>query len=404
MSTPQKVEKVSKAKGRLILEHPFFASLLLRTDVVMTEQFPYAATDGTKIYVNPKFAEDCSVDDLMSVLAHEVGHDSLLHSLRMDGRNHTLWNIAGDHAINLMLEEQGFKAPKALPGGWLADPKYDGWSADRIYADLQRNPPPSPPSGSGGNGPPSSSGSEGGEDKGDSSQPDHDPGLGHERDILHGDLLPTPAKTEAEKAEAEQRTRQRVAAAATMARMQGKLSGRLARMVDDMLETKVSWTDVLADFLLKVVKAREVWTRRNRRFPNIILPSRHEKRMGPIVFIPDTSGSMWGPGGDIQRVVSEMAHCAAQTRPEHIRVVWADTEVEEEVYEPDEFSFDVLEPKGCGGTDMRVPLKHVEQYEPQAVVLMTDGYTPWPDAEPPYPLIVLCTTDAPVPIGRVVRV
>ncbi len=188
-----------------------------------------------------------------------------------------------------------------------------------------------------------------------------------------------------------------------MARMAGKLTGELARMVDDMLQTKVSWTDVLRDFMLKVVKSRDSWVRRNRRFTKIYLPTRHDRRMGPIVFIPDTSGSMWGD--DMEKICSEMAHCASQTQPESIRVLWADTAVKgEQLFEVSDFEYSKLEPKGGGGTDMRVPLKYVEQYDPQVVVLMTDGYTPWPDVEPPFPLIVICTTDVACPIGEVIRI
>ena len=63
-----------------------------------------------------------------------------------------------------------------------------------------------------------------------------------------------------------------------------------------------------------------------------------------------------------------------------------------------------LEPKGGGGTDMRVPLKYAEQFDPKVVVLFTDGYTPWPKEEPPYPLIVCCTTNVEVPVGQVIRI
>ena len=33
-----------------------------------------------------------------------------------------------------------------------------------------------------------------------------------------------------------------------------------------------------------------------------------------------------------------------------------------------------------------------------------EGYTPWPDVEPDYPLIVCCTTNADVPVGLDVRI
>jgi predicted metal-dependent peptidase len=388
--------RISKAKARLLLAHPFFATLLIRTQVHVTKDVQLAATDGDKIYFNPDFLETCSVEDTMCVLAHEVGHDSLLHSIRLGTRNHDVWNQACDHAINLMLDNQGFKCPSSVPGGWLCDPKYKGWSADRIYDDLRRNPPP-PPQGGGGSGK-HGSGQPG---KGQGQNPPGK-GQGPGRDWLHGDVLPNKASDPAEQAQAEQRAKQRVAAAANMARMAGKLHGDLARMVDDMLESKVQWTDVLRDFMLKVVKSRESWMRRNRRFAKVYLPTRHEKRMGPIVFIPDTSGSMWGD--DMEKICSEMAHCASQTNPENIRVVWADTKVQgEQVFEVSEFEFAKLKPQGGGGTDMTVPMKYVEQYDPQVVVLLTDGYTPW-GSEPPYPLIVICTTDVACPVGQVIRI
>lgn len=404
MAAAPTMSKLSKAKARLLMDHPFFATLLLRTPVELTDRVPLAATDGEKIYFNPQFLEKCTVDDTMAVLAHEVGHDSLMHSLRLGLRNHDLWNMAGDHAINLMLEDQGFKCPPSVPGGWLADRKYKGWSADRIYDDLRREMQPPPPQS--GQGKP---GDGDGDDSDGSGTPQPGQGTGKPgkgkpgRDWLHGDVLPSPAKGAAEQAQAEQRAKQRVAAAANMARMAGKLNGELARMVGEFLDSKVHWTDVLRDYMLKVVKARDSWQKRNRRYKSVYLPTRHEKKMGPIIFIPDTSGSMWGD--DMEKICSEMAHCAAQTKPEHIRVVWADTKVAgEQVFEAADFEYKKLVPKGGGGTDMRVPLKYVEKYDPQVVVLMTDGYTPWPSGETPFPLIVICTTDQKCPIGQVIRV
>lgn len=377
MATVPAFPKLSKAKARLMLNHPFFATLLMRTEIVVSDEVPTAATDGSHIYFNPDFLEQCSIEETMTVLAHEVGHDSLLHSLRLGLRNHDLWNQACDHAINLMLEDQGFRPPAS---GWLCDAKYKGWSADRIYDDLKRNP-----------------------EQGSGGKPGSKPG-----GYLAGDVLPGKAKSDAEQAAALQKAKQRVATAANMARMAGKLRGELSRMIDDLLESKVPWTDLLRDYMLKVVRSRENWTRRNRHYRDIYLPRRWDRQMGPIVFCTDTSGSMWSgreASADLDKVCSEIAHCAAQTKPESIRVVWADTKVAgEQVFDAGEFELAKLKPQGGGGTDMRVVLKHAEQCDPQVVVLLTDGETPWPDAEPPYPLIVICTTNARCPVGQVIRV
>jgi predicted metal-dependent peptidase len=381
--------KISKAKARLLLAHPFWATLLLRTETEITTDVPFAATNGSTHFYNPDFLDKSTVEDVMSTMVHEAGHDALLHSIRLGTKNHDVWNQACDHAINLMMEDQGFAAPSALPGGWLADPKYKGLSADRIYDDLRRNPPKD---GGGGTG----NGTNG-----------RKATMAGGRDRFHGDVLPTPAAAsgdQAEMARAETRAKQKIASAANMARMAGKLTGELARMVDGVLEAKIDWTDVLRDKLTQVVKERDNWARRNRRFNAFYLPTRRSLKMGPMYFIPDTSGSMWGD--DMEKICSEMSHCAAQVQPESIRVLWADTEVKgEQVFTADEFSFAALEPKGGGGTDMRVPLAYAEQFDPLVAVLLTDGYTPWPDAPPPYELIVICTTGVDCPdYAEVIRI
>ena len=78
----QQHSKISKAKARLMLNHPFFATLLLRTQVLVQDHslggapVELAATDGSNIYFNPQFLDKCSVEDTMAVLVHEVGQIS----------------------------------------------------------------------------------------------------------------------------------------------------------------------------------------------------------------------------------------------------------------------------------------------------------------------------------------
>ena len=53
---------------------------------------------------------------------------------------------------------------------------------------------------------------------------------------------------------------------------------------------------------------------------------------------------------------------------------------------------------GGGGTDMTVVLEAADKkYKPDVIVLVTDGYTPWPEQRTRYRLVVACTTDAHVP-------
>ena len=196
-------------------------------------------------------------------------------------------------------------------------------------------------------------------------------------------------------------TKQRVAQAASIARLCGKMPAELERLVTEILDPVVPWPEVLREYMTRTSQDDESWARRNRRYNAVCLPRRYSQRLDEIIFIGDTSGSI---GNDaLAQGVAEVRSVAEQMRPERIRIVWADAAVAgEQVFElHDEI---IAEPKGGGGTDMTVPLHYVEQFNPPVVVLMTDGYTPWPAVEPPYPLIVLCTTDAPCPVGQVIRV
>src|SRR5208282_4113569 len=171
------------------------------------------------------------------------------------------------------------------------------------------------------------------------------------------------------------------------------------RLVDGILNPPLPWQQVLAEFMYQsCVATDETWGRRDRRFPETYLPGRYSETMGEIVIIGDTSRSI----GDqiFAQAGAEIDGMMHQVKPERVRVVWADDTdcAAEEIFEAGEPI--TLNPKGGGGTDMCKPLKFVEQYDPRVVILITDGYTPWPDVEPDYPLIVLMSTEAPCPIGK----
>lgn len=372
------MNRMQKARAKMLIKHPFFATLLMSTPAEERTDIPTAATDMSKLYYNPEFIESLDDEIVLFVLAHEVMHIALAHGMRLMKRNHRLWNIACDYAINLVLEDSGFK----LWDQCLVDKKYVGMSADEIYEKLQKQVDEAIKSGKIKPG-------EGGEMFGD--------GGG-----MIGDLEePEGSGDPAAEARVQRSIQQRVAQAANVARMAGKMAGSLERMVGEILDPKVPWAMILRDYMTRVTKDDEQWSRRNRRFGQVYLPARHSEKMGEIVLIGDTSGSI---GNDeLCKYMAEAAAIAEDVRPEAVRILWADTRVagEQLFMEGEQI---VPKPQGGGGTDMRVPIKHAEKFQPECVVLFTDGYTPWPDMEPDFPLIVCCTTDAPVPVGLDVRI
>jgi predicted metal-dependent peptidase len=359
----------------MLLKQPFFGTLLMTSPLVETHTVPTAATDMRSIFYNPDFFAKLTDDEVIFVLAHEVLHIAFKHGLRMQTRDRKVWNYATDYQINAILAEQGF----TMPEGGLLDTRYSDRGAEVVYDELMQKQDDQGQ----------------GQGQGQGQSGDDQPGGG-----LASDLVDPADMSAAEQAQRSQQIDQQVAQAANMARMAGKLSGSLERAVSEVLDPAAPWYELLRDYMTRNTNDDETWSRRNRRFGAVYLPSRHNQRMGEIVVIGDTSGSI--TEHDINRIASEVSAIADVMQPERIRMVWADTEVKgEQVFEVGEPIN--LKPVGYGGTDMRVPIAHVEQYEPVVAVMVTDGYTPWP-AEPSYPLIVCCTTSVSVPIGQVVRV
>lgn len=364
------MDRMQKARAKMLIKHPFFATLLVSTPWKMTTDIPTAATDMSTLYFNPDFMEKQTDDVILSVLAHEVMHMALEHGLRCQARNPQVWNFACDYALNLVLKDSGFE----IPADWLCDDMYKGMSADQIYDKIMQQ---------------AKKGGGGG-------------GKGQGGGAMQGDILPSDANNDpAKEAKVRRGIQQKVAAAANVARMAGKFAGELERLIGEILDPKVPWTHILRDYMTRVTKDDEQWSRRNRRFQNVYLPARHSEKMGEIVLIGDTSGSI---GNDeLCKYMAEAGAIAEDVHPERIRILWADTRVAgEQVFE--EGQLIDPKPKGGGGTDMRVPLEKALEYEPECVVLFTDGYTPWPEVEPDYPLIVCCTTDTQVPIGLDIRI
>jgi predicted metal-dependent peptidase len=379
-----KMTRMQRARSRLALHHCFYATILMSTPYVERRDIPTAATDMEKIYYNPDFIESLNDNVVMFVLVHEVMHIILKHGLRTGNRDRQKANLAQDYAINIMLCEQGFELwehclhdrlpdyPDGAPGA-LVD--FRGLSFEQIY-ELLPDPPEDP-----------SGGRSGGYGEG-----------------MAGDVLATPSMNPSEISRAARRIDAMVARGAAIARAAGQLPKGLERVIDGVLNPAVPWEAVLRDYMIRSTSNdNESWARRDRRFRYIVLPTMYSEHMGELVMIGDTSGSI--DARVFARVAAEITYLANELQPERIRMVWADdTECSrEEIFEPgDEI---VLHPVGGGGTDMRRPAKFVERYAPEVVVMVTDGYTPWMREAPPYPLIILCTTDAPCPeFAQVIRV
>jgi predicted metal-dependent peptidase len=384
MSVMYKLKPMEKAQGKIAAKHVFFAALTLSTPFIARSDLPTAATDMRKVYYNEDFIARLDGDEVMFVVIHEIMHILLKHGLRLKHRDRWLWNIACDHVINLKLVALGFKLidhPEWKDFGPLGlklfcDKQYTDMHEEHVYELLlqEENDKPKPEAGR-------AQGSVNAKGSGGSSFSD---------DILEVPEDPSERKVIEEKIDRD------VARAVTIAQARGQLPAGFEHLIKEFFEAQVSWEVVLQRFMSKFVRTESSWSRRNRRFHNVYLPGRKGTKLAEITIIGDSSGSMFNKT-IFDRVGSEINYMIKRLKPDLVRVVWADDAEcsnEEEFRRGDDV---VLHPKGGGGTDMRRPLAHIEQYNPSFAILITDGYTPWPSQPTPYPLIVCCTTDASAP-------
>ena len=120
---------MSRARTRLVSSHPFFGNASMKLKLIEDSSIDTMCTDGKVVRYNPAFVEDQIMLHNVGVLAHEVMHVTNGHMLRRGDRNHKLFNVACDFAINPILVKGGFE----LPEGVLLNDDYENMSAEEIY-------------------------------------------------------------------------------------------------------------------------------------------------------------------------------------------------------------------------------------------------------------------------------
>jgi predicted metal-dependent peptidase len=127
--------------------------------------------------------------------------------------------------------------------------------------------------------------------------------------------------------------------------------------------------------------------------------------MTELVIGFDTSGSIFG-GNEMTRFVSEIKTIIEDVKPSKVHVVYCDSEVAGvQTFEDGQFAVQDLKIKGGGGTDLTRIFDWVqsERKTPQAMVILTDGYTPFGNA-PEYPVLWAMSTDVVAPFGTTISI
>jgi predicted metal-dependent peptidase len=389
-------QRIQKARTSLILDHPFFGSLLFRLKGRESRSIQTMATDGVSLFYNPEFVETLNAATLAGALAHEVMHPALHHHVRRSGCDPTRWNMACDFAINPLLVDAGLN----LPEGVLLDHRFRGMSAEQIYNLLETEAAPD----SGSEDEESESGGEGTSaeqplagEANEPSAPMTDGGIGQ--------VLDAPAPDEETPAIEEQAREWDIAVnqATTVARHAGKVPAGLNRTLEGAAEAAVDWRELLRRIWSETTLADYSWMRPNRRhlWTGLYLPGVVREGVGEVAIAVDCSGSV--SARQLRLFEAEVRSILEGQRPERVYVLYFDAVVQKvETYETGQ-RID-LNPVGGGGTEFGPCFEWLDArgIRPQILVFLTDLYGSFPQSAPSYPVLWASTGSRKAPFGEVI--
>jgi len=374
----------TKAKCKLVLDHPFLSVLALHmieknmdmgNPVIQQLAMPTCGVDGQNLYVNPDWVKSLSDDERLGLLAHEVMHVALGHvwPWRRQWRDKHKWNVAGDYVINdILMNDNTIKGGFKLPNGGLHNQKYSGMSTEEVYNALDDKTCPKPPW----------------------------------QDLLEavGDASSGSGqkKTEAEMRALERDMKDLLAQAVQVAKMRGKLPAGMERLVDDLLNPKIPWYQLLELYINEILRDDYDESHHDRRYvqQGFYLPDLYNEG-AKVVIAVDTSGSIGGE--EIKAFVSETVGILRSRCVTEARIIACDAKItlDETLHQWDEVPTDF---PGGGGTDFTPVFKRIEKgyQKPSCLIYLTDTFGAFPEEPPDYPVIWATMTDekqAKVPWG-----
>ncbi len=194
----------------------------------------------------------------------------------------------------------------------------------------------------------------------------------------------------------------------------GSIPAGAERLIRELTEPQTDWKTVLENFIQEEINDYS-FNPPDRRFQDspFLLPDFNEKddSVKDLLFMIDTSASM--SDQMITQAYSEIKGALYQFDG-HL-TGWLGF-FDAEVVEPEEFTdedeFMIIRPKGCGGTNFHCIFEYIkdhidEGFEPADIIILTDGYAPFPPEEAAMgiPVLWIINNDSvDPPWGKVARI
>ncbi|MBQ7906708.1 MAG: hypothetical protein IJ309_01895 [Clostridia bacterium] len=394
-------KRLLMSRSRLLCNHSFYGLLLMHMRYAIDELCDTAYTDGYKIAFSPKFMDNLSDSELDFVLMHEILHVALLHCTRGIDYDNEIFNIACDIVVNSNILKSKDMKPSAITLKKYGEAMHkapDGkegyeYDAEQVYAMLIKKQRPKPKGGGGKS--PSADGQDDGSSNGKDGQGG---GFAHGRarqekgEAHSGGSFDDHTHWEVTEDDNELRDAwvKRLNDAAEVVTIlesssdRGTVPACAQRLLDKLKKPQNDWRTILNDFIQEEI-CDYSFSPPDRRFDDtpFFLPDFNGKEEKPtkVLFMIDTSGSI--SNRLLALAFSEICGAVEQFDGKlegHIGFFDA------AIYEPVPFSSvdDILKsrPRGGGGTDFQIIFeyvsKHMEDDPPSSIIILTDGYAPFP--------------------------
>ncbi len=364
-------EKITKAKTKLMLENPYFGSLVTSIELRVNNNIASFRPLGDVLEYNDEYLEVLDINEVSTILANAAMHQALFHSTRGKDKVSSVWNLASDYAINDLLVDNGFMLP---PMANYAS-RFKMLYAEQIYQillnelDLQDN------------------------DETLDEQEKQSEEM--EEQDLHEDAFEELLAQEEYELLLEQLN--------VKLEKHGDLPKGIERFIESKKEPQISWRDELYRYVNAHAKSdyRMFPPSKKHLYRGIALPSIYGEELKIVVAI-DTSASI--DDELLKTFLAELYEIMQIFTHYVIELIECDATIQNiQRLTPQE----PLEPmlKGGGGTDFRPVFEYVENMNEdfKFLIYFTDGKGTFPKYEPLIDVLWVVNERCDVPFGEVLE-
>lgn len=405
------IQRLLLSRMRILCNHGFYGLLLMHMVYSIDEKLETACTDGIRITFGTDFLDSLTDSELDFVMMHEILHVVLQHCLRGGNREQETFNIACDIVVNSnILLENNMKSSSITIKNYgepihIAPDGKEGYeyTAEQVYDMLPKQEEKKLHS--------KGSGVAKGRARQQATNENHKPewrwddhsrwGMYEEDDALR-DVWVKRFEDAAQAIEIRDPSNSR-----------GLLPRFAQRILGELRKPQTDWRTILNDFIQEEV-ADYSFSPPDRRFYDcpFFLPDFNGKEdtVEDILFMIDTSASM--SDAMITAAYSEIE--GAIDRFDGKLKGWLGF-FDAAIIEPKPFScedeFRIIRPAGGGGTDFQIIFeyvhKHMQDKLPASIIILTDGYAPFPQEKLAMNIPVLWlinNNDVDPPWGKAARI